>query len=133
VLIEDEHGSLAERRCGRSTTCRRRGARHDRVEASVPPARDPRPCRHVLDDDPLLVIFTSGSEAAPKGVVLTHANCFWNNLALAQALPLTQDDVVLAILPQFHVAGGTASRCSPGGSARRSCSSARSSPRVHCS
>ncbi len=56
------------------------------------------------DDDPLLVIFTSGSEAAPKGVVLTHANCFWNNLALAQALPLGQDDVVLAMLPQFHVA-----------------------------
>ncbi len=60
--------------------------------------------RAVRDDDPLLVIFTSGSEARAKGVVLTHANCFWNNLALAQALEMSASDVVLATLPQFHVA-----------------------------
>ena len=60
--------------------------------------------RGVVDDDPVLVIFTSGSEATPKGVVLSHANCFWNSLALAQAMGLSENDVVLATLPQFHVA-----------------------------
>jgi fatty-acyl-CoA synthase len=60
--------------------------------------------RDPVDDDPLLVSFTSGSEAMPKGVVLTHANCFWNSLALAQAIGLSGNDVVLATLPQFHVA-----------------------------
>ncbi|WP_434812025.1 class I adenylate-forming enzyme family protein [Microbacterium sp. bgisy189] len=75
------------------------------VEQTVPRRTTaPAPCRAVRDDDALLVIFTSGSEAEPKGVVLTHANCFWNNLALAGALPLTADDVVLSMLPQFHVA-----------------------------
>ena len=80
------------------------------VEAGVPtrvvePGEDWPTQRGAVDDDPVLVIFTSGSEATPKGVVLSHANCFWNNLALAQTVGLSENDVVLAILPQFHVAG----------------------------
>ena len=106
VLIDDEYGSLAaEALRGLDVIPQTASLGSTGVEAFVPTARDPRPARHVRDEDPLLLIFTSGSEAAPKGVVLTHANCFWNNLALAQALPISQDDVVLAILPQFHVAG----------------------------
>lgn len=61
--------------------------------------------RPVADDDPLLVIFTSGSESQPKGAVLTHANCFWTNHALGRAIEVASTDVVLAVLPQFHVAG----------------------------
>jgi fatty-acyl-CoA synthase len=59
----------------------------------------------VADSDPLLVVFTSGSTGRPKGAVLSHANCFWTNLALDLALPLVREDVVLAVLPQFHVGG----------------------------
>lgn len=74
------------------------------VETEVPRSVHPAASRAVQDDDPLLVIFTSGSEAAPKGVVLTHANCFWTNMALSQAMPMTAADVVLSMLPQYHVA-----------------------------
>lgn len=105
LLVEDEYATLAgEAVRGLEAAPPTAALGTTGVEAAVPPAREPVAARHVQDDDPLLVIFTSGSEAAPKGVVLTHANCFWTNLALARALPLTEDDVVLAMLPQFHVA-----------------------------
>ncbi len=60
---------------------------------------------HVRDSDPLLLIATSGTTGHPKGAVLTHANCFWTNLGLDLSLPLTEDDVVLQVLPQYHVGG----------------------------
>lgn len=106
LIIEDEHASLAGEalrilECERPP-CSVLGVTG--VEQEAPPARTPRPVRPPQSDDPLLVIYTSGSEAAPKGVVLTHASCFWNNLALNRAIPMTSDDVVLAILPQHHVA-----------------------------
>ncbi|WP_243074662.1 class I adenylate-forming enzyme family protein [Microbacterium sp. SS28] len=105
VLIEDDYATLAgEALRALDTEPLVATLGTTGVEASVPFAAERAQRRPVRDDDPVLVIFTSGSEAAPKGVVLTHANCFWTNLALARTLPLTEDDVVLAMLPQFHIA-----------------------------
>src|SRR5581483_2876893 len=57
------------------------------------------------DDDPLLLVYTSGTTGRPKGAVLTHANCFWTILSFDRASGLAGDDVVLQVLPQFHVGG----------------------------
>ncbi len=59
----------------------------------------------VRDDDPLLLIYTSGTTGRPKGALLSHANCFWTNLSLELMTGMSGDDVVLALLPQFHVGG----------------------------
>src|SRR6201999_3885916 len=63
------------------------------------------PGRPAADDDDLLLLYTSGTTGRPKGARLTHRNCFWTNLSLDRMAGLTDADVVLQVLPQFHVAG----------------------------
>lgn len=105
LLIEDEHCSLATAALDLAAIEAPNAVLGvSGIEREAPRALTPAPQRPARDDDPLLIIYTSGSEAAPKGVILTHENCFWNNLALDRAMPLNGDDVVLAMLPQYHVA-----------------------------
>jgi fatty-acyl-CoA synthase len=59
----------------------------------------------VEDDDPLLLVYTSGTTGRPKGALLTHANCFWTNLSFDLATGVSADDIVLQMLPQFHCGG----------------------------
>ena len=85
------------------------------AEASVRPQRAPldpsTTLSHgavavdVVDDDPLLLVYTSGTTGKPKGALLTHANCFWTNLGFDLATGVSGDDVVLQVLPQFHCGG----------------------------
>ncbi|HEX6471693.1 MAG TPA: long-chain fatty acid--CoA ligase [Streptosporangiaceae bacterium] len=53
----------------------------------------------------LFLVYTSGTTGRPKGALLTHANCFWTNLSFDRGCELREDDVVLQVLPQFHVGG----------------------------
>jgi fatty-acyl-CoA synthase len=59
----------------------------------------------VTPDDGLLLIYTSGTTGKPKGALLSHANCFWTNLSFDATTGVHGDDVVLQVLPQFHVGG----------------------------
>jgi acyl-[acyl-carrier-protein]-phospholipid O-acyltransferase/long-chain-fatty-acid--[acyl-carrier-protein] ligase len=57
--------------------------------------------------DPAVVLFTSGSEGTPKGVVLSHRNLLANRHQLASVVDLSPKDVVLNALPVFHSFGLT--------------------------
>ena len=58
-------------------------------------------------DSPAVVLFTSGSEGTPKGVVLSHANILSNLKQLEARINFTAHDVVLNFLPMFHSFGFT--------------------------
>ena len=53
------------------------------------------------------VIFTSGSTADPKGVVLSHRNILSNVHQVEEQVHLKPEDVLLGILPFFHAFGFT--------------------------
>jgi acyl-[acyl-carrier-protein]-phospholipid O-acyltransferase/long-chain-fatty-acid--[acyl-carrier-protein] ligase len=61
------------------------------------PARSP--------DDAAVILFTSGSEGIPKGVVLSHANLLANYAQVYTLIDIARRDRVLNVLPLFHAFG----------------------------
>lgn len=60
--------------------------------------------------DPAVILFTSGSEGTPKGVVLSHRNIQSNRYQVASRVDFGQRDIVFNCLPMFHsfgLTGGT--------------------------
>jgi acyl-[acyl-carrier-protein]-phospholipid O-acyltransferase / long-chain-fatty-acid--[acyl-carrier-protein] ligase len=59
------------------------------------------------DDDPAVILFTSGSEGAPKGVVLSNRNILANCAQCLARVDANGEDTVFNILPLFHSFGMT--------------------------
>lgn len=75
----------------------------------VPDATLDAATARVSPEDDLLIQFTSGTTAHPKGVRLTHHNMLRNASAAAARLGVRPDDRYLNCRPFFHVAGSTLS------------------------
>ena len=67
---------------------------------------DARPALQVADENATASInYTSGTTARPKGVQLTHRNCWLNAVTFGWHLALSDRDVYLHTLPTFHCNG----------------------------
>ena len=56
-----------------------------------------------VDDDLASLLYTSGTTADPKGVMLTHANFLGEVEAVFNWIDLGPSDALLGVLPLFHV------------------------------
>ena len=63
--------------------------------------------------DRAVVLFTSGSEGIPKGVVLSHKNILSNYAQIHTYIGLNHKDLLLNFLPMFHSFGFTAGTMIP--------------------
>jgi len=59
------------------------------------------------------ILFSSGSEGLPKGIMLSHRNIMANLKQISDVLNMEEDDVVMASLPLFHAFGLTVTQFLP--------------------
>jgi carnitine-CoA ligase len=52
--------------------------------------------------DEAAILYTSGTTAKPKGVLVTHANYIWVGEVVSQGMRLGPDDRHLVVMPYFH-------------------------------
>ncbi|WP_182377064.1 class I adenylate-forming enzyme family protein [Nocardioides sp. WS12] len=86
------------------------GAEHERLATARPDA--PLPSADVAEDDPAVILFTSGTSGRPKGAVHTHRNLcsvigfhrYNDVLAATFGDPVAPEDkVYLLAMPLFHI------------------------------
>lgn len=69
--------------------------------------------RGVSPDTAAVILFTSGSEGTPKGVVLSHQNLLANMNQMSSRIDFNAQDIALNALPLFHSFGLTAGTLLP--------------------
>lgn len=73
----------------------------------------PKAHKSVTGQTPAAILFTSGTEGTPKGVVLTHANLMSNIAQIRARTDIGPKDVAISALPLFHSFGLTAGMILP--------------------
>lgn len=57
------------------------------------------------ENDPAMILYTSGTTGSPKGALITHKMIFWNSVNTTLRLNISQSDCTVIFLPFFHTGG----------------------------
>lgn len=63
------------------------------------------PAVELDDDDPIFILYTSGTTGFPKGALYTHKMLFWNSINTAISLIVNAESRTLNVMPPFHTGG----------------------------
>ncbi|SDE54996.1 class I adenylate-forming enzyme family protein [Pseudonocardia oroxyli] len=99
LVVADERQRAAIERAGLTARTPEEFLQQTRTPA--PHAVEPR---EVDPDSAAVVIYTSGTTSAPKGVVLTHANLVSYVLGTVEYGAAAEDDAALMSVPPYHIA-----------------------------
>lgn len=69
------------------------------------PAEAAPPETNISLDDPLMILYTSGTTGQPKGAVISHGMVFWNSVNTELRLDLTSQDRSFNAAPFYHTGG----------------------------
>lgn len=94
-------GELPEVR--RWLTCRGRGGTADLNALMDGEKPDGIPGK-IDERDPACILYTAGTTGRPKGVLLSHRNCVWAAINLAQDSEFEEDYRVMLVFPLYHAA-----------------------------
>jgi fatty-acyl-CoA synthase len=81
------------------------GGEGDPYEAALEAARPLCDLEPVSPEDPMLLLYTSGTTGVPKGALLPHRKTLFNSLNAQLYFELTRSDRTLVPLPLFHSFG----------------------------
>lgn len=113
VVVEADLTTTAEEAMRRGGVVRTKVALVPRGHQGVPGWADfagwlttdsPAPCPLIDDDQPVRLMYTSGTESRPKAVIHTSRSLMWQYVSTIVAGEMSHDDVEIHSLPLYHCA-----------------------------